>query len=117
MVRASSLLVVLIGVSYGLSRGPALIHAFDANVFADGKSSVPSPVGLLQDVRAHELIELIVPHYHGAEGTAGANRRELVQEGGWGCRRADLGGGLAVGDGVKRFFVQLVSRDSMVPWG
>ncbi len=41
--------------------------------------------------------------YH--EGTAGSNLRGLVQEGGWGCGRADLGDGLTVGDGVKWLFL------------
>ena len=51
------------GVSYGLSRGPALICAFDASVSADGKSPVLSPSGLPQGVRAHVLVELAVLYY------------------------------------------------------
>ena len=50
----------MVFVSYGLSRGPVLFRVFDANVSADGMSSVPSPAGTLQGVRVHVMVELAV---------------------------------------------------------
>ena len=84
----------MVFVSYGLSREPVLVRVFDANVPADGMSSVPSPAGTLQGVRVHVMVELAVPHcwgVEGVEGSAGLNGRGLVQEGGWGCGRVGWG--------------------------
>ena len=71
----------MVFVSYGLSRGPVLFRVFDANVSADGMSSVPSPAGSLQGVRVHVMVELTVLNCWGVEGvgeTAGLNGRGLV---------------------------------------
>jgi hypothetical protein len=49
-------------VSYGLRRGSTPVLPLIE------KSSVPKPVGLLQNVRVHVLVESVVLHYQRAEG-------------------------------------------------